>query len=138
MSVFQEEASRLKQDSGALLALVDTSLSQYRGLRSRVGQWEQEAKELLQGQEGQRAVRGWPGLIPSPAGAAALGVPVAPPLSLSCCGRQLCLPGAGLGPSLGLGCTAQCVQGVLVWGLTCILLHVRQDEDLLLQRLELR
>ncbi|KAL9845924.1 laminin subunit gamma-2 [Geothlypis trichas] len=55
ISSFQEEASRLKQDSGALLALVDTSLSQYRGLRSRVGQWEQEAKELLQGQEGQRA-----------------------------------------------------------------------------------
>uniref|UniRef100_A0A8D2NA49 Laminin subunit gamma 2 n=1 Tax=Zonotrichia albicollis TaxID=44394 RepID=A0A8D2NA49_ZONAL len=49
VSVFQEEASRLKQDSGALLALVDTSLSQYRGLRGRVGQWEQEAKELLQG-----------------------------------------------------------------------------------------
>uniref|UniRef100_A0A8D2N772 Laminin subunit gamma 2 n=1 Tax=Zonotrichia albicollis TaxID=44394 RepID=A0A8D2N772_ZONAL len=54
VSVFQEEASRLKQDSGALLALVDTSLSQYRGLRGRVGQWEQEAKELLQGQEGHR------------------------------------------------------------------------------------
>ncbi|XP_054142060.1 laminin subunit gamma-2 [Melozone crissalis] len=52
---FQEEASRLKQDSGALLALVDTSLSQYRGLRGRLGQWEQEAKELLQGQEGHRA-----------------------------------------------------------------------------------
>uniref|UniRef100_A0A8C3N158 Uncharacterized protein n=1 Tax=Geospiza parvula TaxID=87175 RepID=A0A8C3N158_GEOPR len=54
VSVFQEEASRLKQDSGALLALVDTTLSQSRGLRSRVGQWEQEAKELLQGQESHR------------------------------------------------------------------------------------
>lgn len=111
MSVFQEEASRLKQDSGALLALVDTSLSQYRGLRSRVGQWEQEAKELLQGQEGQRAVRAGQGSSHPQQELQPWGVPVAPPLSLSCCGRQLCLPGAGLGPSLGLGCTAQCVQG---------------------------
>ncbi|CAN8217792.1 unnamed protein product [Coccothraustes coccothraustes] len=54
-SSFQEQASRLKQDSGALLGLVDTSLAQYRGLRSRIGQWEQEAQQLLQGQEGQRA-----------------------------------------------------------------------------------
>uniref|UniRef100_A0A8C9NAD6 Laminin subunit gamma 2 n=1 Tax=Serinus canaria TaxID=9135 RepID=A0A8C9NAD6_SERCA len=55
ISSFQEEAWRLKQDSGALLGLVDTSLAQYQGLRSRVGQWEQEAQQLLQGQEGQRA-----------------------------------------------------------------------------------
>lgn len=57
MSVFQEEASRLKQDTSALQGLVDTSLTQYRGLQSRVGRWEEEAKELLQGQEGERAVR---------------------------------------------------------------------------------
>uniref|UniRef100_H0Z0K4 Laminin subunit gamma 2 n=1 Tax=Taeniopygia guttata TaxID=59729 RepID=H0Z0K4_TAEGU len=55
VSVFQEEASRLKQDSSALLGLVDTSLAQYRALQSRVGQWEEEAKQLLQGQEGERA-----------------------------------------------------------------------------------
>lgn len=66
VSVFQEEASRLKQDSSALLGLVDTSLAQYRALQSRVGQWEEEAKQLLQGQEGERAVRvGWRGVIPS-------------------------------------------------------------------------
>ncbi|NWT59393.1 LAMC2 protein, partial [Erythrocercus mccallii] len=52
---FKEEASRLKQDAGALLGLVDTSLAQYRGLQSRVGHWEEEAKQLLQGQEGERA-----------------------------------------------------------------------------------
>lgn len=57
MSVFQEEASRLKQDTSALQGLVDTSLTQYRGLQSRVGRWEEEAKELLQGQEGERTVR---------------------------------------------------------------------------------
>ncbi|NXO28157.1 LAMC2 protein, partial [Cisticola juncidis] len=51
---FKEEASRLKQDAGALLGLAETSLSQYRGLQSRVGQWEEEAKQLLQGQEGER------------------------------------------------------------------------------------
>ncbi|NWH33994.1 LAMC2 protein, partial [Chloropsis hardwickii] len=56
---FKEEASRLKQDASALLGLADTSLAQYRGLRSRVGHWEEEAKQLLQGQEGERAVRGW-------------------------------------------------------------------------------
>ncbi|XP_041276582.1 laminin subunit gamma-2 [Onychostruthus taczanowskii] len=55
ISSFQEEASRLKQDSSALLGLVDSSLSQYRSLQSRVGQWEEEAKQLLQGQEGERA-----------------------------------------------------------------------------------
>ncbi|NXT10478.1 LAMC2 protein, partial [Prunella fulvescens] len=55
ISSFQEEASRLKQDSSALLGLVDMSLSQYRGLQSRVGRWEEEAKQLLQGQEGERA-----------------------------------------------------------------------------------
>ncbi|XP_063263813.1 laminin subunit gamma-2 [Prinia subflava] len=52
---FKEEASRLKQDAGALLGLVETSLSQYRGLQSRVGRWEEEAEQLLQGQEGERA-----------------------------------------------------------------------------------
>ncbi|NXR64625.1 LAMC2 protein, partial [Rhadina sibilatrix] len=52
---FKEEASRLKQDSSALLSLVDTSLAQYRALQSRVGHWEEEAKQLLQGQEGERA-----------------------------------------------------------------------------------
>ncbi|NWX38195.1 LAMC2 protein, partial [Notiomystis cincta] len=52
---FKEEASRLKQDAGALLGLVDTSLSQFQGLQSRVGHWEQEAKQLLRGQEGERA-----------------------------------------------------------------------------------
>ncbi|XP_021380829.2 laminin subunit gamma-2 [Lonchura striata] len=55
ISSFQEEASRLKQDSSALLGLVDTSLAQYQALQSRVGQWEEEAKQLLQGQEGERA-----------------------------------------------------------------------------------
>ncbi|NXJ28826.1 LAMC2 protein, partial [Dicrurus megarhynchus] len=52
---FKEEASRLKQDASALLVLVDTSLAQYRGLQSRVGLWEEEAKQLLRGQEGERA-----------------------------------------------------------------------------------
>ncbi|NWZ38494.1 LAMC2 protein, partial [Brachypodius atriceps] len=52
---FKEEASRLKQDSSALLGLVDASLAQYRGLQGRVGLWEEEAKQLLQGQEGERA-----------------------------------------------------------------------------------
>ncbi|NWS32133.1 LAMC2 protein, partial [Polioptila caerulea] len=52
---FKEEASRLKQDTSALLGLVDTSLAQYRGLQSRVGHWEEEAKQLLRGQEGERA-----------------------------------------------------------------------------------
>ncbi|NXI30726.1 LAMC2 protein, partial [Sterrhoptilus dennistouni] len=55
MGSFKEEASRLKQDSSALLGLVDTSLAQYRALQSRVGRWEEEAKQLLQGQEGERA-----------------------------------------------------------------------------------
>ncbi|NWY42395.1 LAMC2 protein, partial [Sylvia atricapilla] len=52
---FKEEALRLKQDSSALLGLVDTSLAQYRGLQSRVARWEEEAEQLLQGQEGERA-----------------------------------------------------------------------------------
>ncbi|NXM81006.1 LAMC2 protein, partial [Oenanthe oenanthe] len=52
---FKEEASRLKQDMGALQGLVDTSLAQYRGLQSSVGHWEEEAQQLLQGQEGERA-----------------------------------------------------------------------------------
>ncbi|NXD40462.1 LAMC2 protein, partial [Copsychus sechellarum] len=52
---FKEEASRLKQDMGALQGLVDMSLAQYQGLQSRVGHWEEEAKELLQGKEGERA-----------------------------------------------------------------------------------
>lgn len=109
MSLFQEEALRLKQDSSALLGLVDTSLAQYRALQSRVGRWEEEAKQLLQGQEGERAVRGWlvrghPSRSCSPG-----GMPVAPPLSLPGCQKQLCLPGAGLGPSLVF--RPQCVQG---------------------------
>ncbi|KAI1236588.1 hypothetical protein IHE44_0014841 [Lamprotornis superbus] len=52
---FKEEASRLKQGASALQSRVDTSLAQYRGLQSRVGHWEEEAKQLLQGQEGERA-----------------------------------------------------------------------------------
>ncbi|XP_014742189.1 PREDICTED: laminin subunit gamma-2 [Sturnus vulgaris] len=52
---FKEEASRLKKDASALQSLVETSLAQYRGLQSRVGHWEEEAKQLLQGQEGERA-----------------------------------------------------------------------------------
>ncbi|NXO66631.1 LAMC2 protein, partial [Phainopepla nitens] len=52
---FKEEASRLKQDANALQGLVDASLAQYRGLQSRVGLWEEEAKQLLQGHEGERA-----------------------------------------------------------------------------------
>uniref|UniRef100_A0A8C3XY86 Laminin subunit gamma 2 n=1 Tax=Catharus ustulatus TaxID=91951 RepID=A0A8C3XY86_CATUS len=50
----REEASRLKQDTSALQGQVNTSLAQYRGLQSRVGRWEEEAKQLLQGQEGER------------------------------------------------------------------------------------
>ncbi|NXD24175.1 LAMC2 protein, partial [Spelaeornis formosus] len=52
---FKEEASRLKQDASTVLGLVDTSLAQYRGLQSRVGHWEEEVKQLLRGQEGERA-----------------------------------------------------------------------------------
>lgn len=126
--LFQEEASRLKQDSSALLGLVDTSLAQYRGLQGRVEHWEEETKQLLQGQEDERGVRAWG--HPS----SLWGMPVAPPLSLPSCLRQLCLPGAGLDPPLGLVFTSQCVQGAA--GVSH--LHVRQVEDLILQRLELR
>ncbi|NXN86124.1 LAMC2 protein, partial [Bombycilla garrulus] len=52
---FKEEASRLKQESSALQGLVDASLAQYRALQSRVGLWEEEAKQLLEGHEGERA-----------------------------------------------------------------------------------
>ncbi|NWV35449.1 LAMC2 protein, partial [Grantiella picta] len=52
---FKEEASLLKQDSSALLGLVDTSMAQYRGLQSHMGHWEEEAKQLLRGQESARA-----------------------------------------------------------------------------------
>lgn len=85
MCLFQEEASRLKQDSSALLGLVDTSLAQYRGLQSRVGLWEEEAKQLLQGQEGERAVRAWLGRGHPGRSCSLGGMPVAPPLSLPRC-----------------------------------------------------
>uniref|UniRef100_A0A8C0EPT8 Laminin subunit gamma 2 n=1 Tax=Bubo bubo TaxID=30461 RepID=A0A8C0EPT8_BUBBB len=49
------EATRLKQDSSALLSLVDTSMAQYRQLQSRTGRWEEEIKQLLQRGEGERA-----------------------------------------------------------------------------------
>ncbi|NWV66602.1 LAMC2 protein, partial [Malurus elegans] len=52
---FKEKASQLEQDSSALLGMVDTSTGQFQGLQSRVGRWEEEAKELLQGREGDRA-----------------------------------------------------------------------------------
>ncbi|XP_005531354.1 PREDICTED: laminin subunit gamma-2 [Pseudopodoces humilis] len=51
----KEEASRLKKDTSTLLGLVDTSLAQYRGLQNHMGHWEEEAKQLLQGQEGKKA-----------------------------------------------------------------------------------
>ncbi|CAN0294827.1 unnamed protein product [Bubo scandiacus] len=52
---FEGEATRLKQDSSALLSLVDTSMAQYRQLQSRTGRWEEEIKQLLQRGEGERA-----------------------------------------------------------------------------------
>uniref|UniRef100_A0A8C8E694 Laminin subunit gamma 2 n=1 Tax=Otus sunia TaxID=257818 RepID=A0A8C8E694_9STRI len=55
LSVFQGEATRLKQDASALLSLVDTSMAQYRQLQSRTGRWEEEIKQLLQKGEGERA-----------------------------------------------------------------------------------
>ncbi|NXE93168.1 LAMC2 protein, partial [Menura novaehollandiae] len=55
MGSFEEEASRLKQDAGALLGLVDTSVAQYRQLQSRVGRWEEEMQQLLRRREGERA-----------------------------------------------------------------------------------
>lgn len=111
VSLFQEEASRLKQDASALLVLVDTSLAQYQGLQSRMGHWEEEAKQLLRGQEGERAVRGWLARGHPQQELQPWGMPVVPPLSLLGCQRQLCLPGAGLDPSLGLVFRPQCVQG---------------------------
>ncbi|NWI67653.1 LAMC2 protein, partial [Todus mexicanus] len=51
---FEGEATRLKQDSSALLSLVDTSMAQYRQLQSRTGRWEEEIKQLLQRGEGER------------------------------------------------------------------------------------
>ncbi|XP_058698352.1 laminin subunit gamma-2 isoform X2 [Poecile atricapillus] len=50
----KEEASRLKKDTSTLLGLVDTSLAEYRGLQNHMGHWEEEAKQLLQGQEGKK------------------------------------------------------------------------------------
>lgn len=61
ISVFQGEATQLKQDASALLTLVDTYMAQYRQLQARTGRWEEEIKQLLQGGEGKRAVRGWLG-----------------------------------------------------------------------------
>ena len=61
ISVFQGEATRLKQDASALLSLVDTYMAQYRQLQSRTGRWEEEIKQLLRRGEGERAVRGWLG-----------------------------------------------------------------------------
>uniref|UniRef100_A0A8C3J4T2 Laminin subunit gamma 2 n=1 Tax=Calidris pygmaea TaxID=425635 RepID=A0A8C3J4T2_9CHAR len=55
ISVFQGEATRLKQDASALLSLVDTYMAQYRQLQSRTGRWEEEIKQLLQKGEGERA-----------------------------------------------------------------------------------
>ncbi|XP_051649729.1 laminin subunit gamma-2 [Manacus candei] len=52
---FEGEASRLKQDASALLSLVDTYMAQYKQLQSRTGRWEEETKELLRRQEGERA-----------------------------------------------------------------------------------
>lgn len=61
ISMFQGEAIRLKQDTSALLSLVDTYMAQYRQLQSRTGRWEEEIKQTLQRGEGKRAVRGWVG-----------------------------------------------------------------------------
>ncbi|NXI51249.1 LAMC2 protein, partial [Chloroceryle aenea] len=51
---FEGEAARLKQDSSALLILVDTYMAQYRQLQSRMGRWEEEIKQLLWRGEGER------------------------------------------------------------------------------------
>lgn len=61
ISVFQGEALRLKQDASALLGRVDTDTAQYRQLQSRAGRWEEEIKQALRRGEGERAVRGWLG-----------------------------------------------------------------------------
>ncbi|NXG78682.1 LAMC2 protein, partial [Baryphthengus martii] len=53
---FEGEATRLKQDSSALLSLVDTYMAQYRQLQSRTGRWEEEIKQLLRRGEGERAM----------------------------------------------------------------------------------
>uniref|UniRef100_A0A8C0BDB9 Laminin subunit gamma 2 n=1 Tax=Buteo japonicus TaxID=224669 RepID=A0A8C0BDB9_9AVES len=55
VSLFQGEATRLKQDASALLSLVDTYMAQYRQLQSRTGRWEEEIKQLLRRGEGERA-----------------------------------------------------------------------------------
>uniref|UniRef100_A0A8B9MWT8 Laminin subunit gamma 2 n=1 Tax=Accipiter nisus TaxID=211598 RepID=A0A8B9MWT8_9AVES len=55
VSLFQGEATRLKQDASALLRLVDTYMAQYRQLQSRTGLWEEEIKQLLRRGEGERA-----------------------------------------------------------------------------------
>ncbi|NXD87511.1 LAMC2 protein, partial [Halcyon senegalensis] len=52
---FEGEATRLKQDSSALLSLVDTYMAQYRQLQSRTGRWEEEIKQMLRKGEGERA-----------------------------------------------------------------------------------
>ncbi|NXY21854.1 LAMC2 protein, partial [Atrichornis clamosus] len=55
MGSFKEEASRLKQDAGALLSLVDTSMAQYRQLQSRTERGQEETQQLLRRREGERA-----------------------------------------------------------------------------------
>ncbi|XP_009694499.1 PREDICTED: laminin subunit gamma-2-like, partial [Cariama cristata] len=52
---FEGEATRLEQDSSALLSVVDTYMAQYRQLQSRTGRWEEEIKQLLRRGEGERA-----------------------------------------------------------------------------------
>lgn len=139
MSLFQEEASRLKKDASALQSLVDTSLAQYRGLQSRVGHWEEEAKQLLQGQEGERAVRGWlegshPQQELQPWGDACGPTTVLAQLP------KAALPAwCRIGPFLGAGLQTSVCAGSC-WGRVspARLPHVRQAEDLLLQRLGLR
>lgn len=139
VSLFQEEASRLKQDASALLVLVDTSLAQYQGLQSRMGHWEEEAKQLLRGQEGERAVRGWlarghPQQELQPWGDACGPSTVLARLS------EAALPAwCRIGPFLGAGLqTSVCAGSCWCRVSPAHLLHVRQVEDLLLQGLELR
>lgn len=134
MSLFQEEASRLKQDSSALLGLADASLAQSLGLQSRVGQWEQEAKQLLQGQEGERVVRAWlagghPQQQLQPWGDACGPITVLAWLS------KAALPAwCRIGTFLGAGLQTSVCTGAHLH----VSSIVRQVGDLLLQRLELK
>ncbi|NXG63635.1 LAMC2 protein, partial [Hemiprocne comata] len=52
---FEGEATRLKQEAGALLSLVETYMAQYKQLQSRTGHWEEEIKQLLRRGESERA-----------------------------------------------------------------------------------